>query len=250
MSIDIEFCDKNFKFEMLEGDYVHSVLADNKYYEGQTLKMSSILLNCVSGIILDIGAFVGTHSLYWSMIDNRKVYSFEPNPVAFEYLKKNILLNDIDLVNPINCGMYSTSGTCQIHTPNNKNLAHTIVKEGADLPIKLNTVDEFSSNIDEKISLIKIDVEGLELDVLKGASTTIKTYKPLLLVETNMFDQELSVLQFLIKYDYIPVVAFCNTRTTFFIHKSYENQKILEYFRGEYLINQTFHRLKKIIQHN
>ena len=150
---------------------------------------------------IDIGVFRGVYS-YKMAEHSNKVYGFEANPVMFKYLnknltklKKNIILHNIALSDfegyaklkiPIrkksmvksNFEDYYEGGLATIENDNNLNN-----KMFDTFDVKTLTLDSF--NFDQKISFIKIDVEGHEFSVLKGSEKILKKYKPVLLIEID-----------------------------------------------------------------
>ena len=146
---------------------------------------------------IDVGVYRGVYSYEMSKY-SEKVHSFEPNPIIFKYINKNLkkFIKNIHLYNfalsnqnktmnlkiPIRNSNsnkeifeeYYEMGKATIHNENN-------FENYENFEIQTKKIDEF--NFDNKISLIKIDVEGHELEVIEGAKNTIKKDKPILLVE-------------------------------------------------------------------
>ena len=97
---------KNPRFVIFNQDYVSNDILIDGYYELKELKLlSKWLKNKINfGVALDVGAYIGNHSLFFSKYF-RKVISFEPNPVSFELLNlnikqtKNIKINNYGLSN-------------------------------------------------------------------------------------------------------------------------------------------------------
>lgn len=67
------------------------------------------------------------------------------------------------------------------------------------------------------MDVIKIDVEGMEMDVLQGAVNTLKKHKPLLYIETTTDDKLQLVYSFLKKFNYKSLKQFNATPTTLFV---------------------------------
>ena len=146
---------------------------------------------------IDVGVYRGVYSYEMSLYC-KTVHSFEPNPVIFEDLEKNLpkiikniklynlALSDkndqVDLKIPIrnpefnkkNYEEYYRMGLATIH--NNKTFENF-----KKFKVYTKMLDDF--NFNNHISFIKIDVEGHELEVLKGAKKTIKKFKPNMLIE-------------------------------------------------------------------
>jgi len=157
------------------------------------------ILNNLSKIIkknstvIDIGAQTGNMSVAYSLFAN-KVFSFEPNPATYEVLEKNSKLNTN--IYPFNYAVsdeegpltfhYSDHGFCNggFATRTNAGIGVT----GHKIPIDvwaINLEKFFEENDIEigNISLIKIDAEGHDKDILKTIKNIISTHKPILITE-------------------------------------------------------------------
>jgi FkbM family methyltransferase len=129
------------------------------------------------GIFFDIGSNIGIFSLIGANIVGRKgsVYSFEPTPETYFRLKQNIKLNKAKRIFPFNMALSDKSGLQDFLVSNDGYDAwNSFGKPSAgsvfeNIKVRTITFDEFLSqqNI-EKIDLIKIDVEGWEINVLNG----------------------------------------------------------------------------------
>jgi len=146
---------------------------------------------------IDVGVYRGVYSYEMSKY-SKLVHAFEPNPILFNNIEKdlkkiiknikfyNYALSDEDglmsLKVPIrnknydkeNYEEYFQMGKASVHTKNNFN-------EFESFDIKSKKLDNF--NFANKISFIKIDVEGHETEAIKGSEKTIKNNRPILLVE-------------------------------------------------------------------
>jgi len=134
-------------------------------------------------IVADIGAHVGTFSVPLSRIA-KKVYSFEPMPGTFALLKENIVANKADNIVPINCAVSDKEETLVAKESPNRagTMFFTEGQTGASASAK--TLDKAISKY-EKISLIKIDVEGMEHSVFKGSKRIIHSDRPYIFFEVN-----------------------------------------------------------------
>ena len=157
------------------------------------------ILNNLSKIItpgstvIDIGAQAGNMSVAYSLFAN-KVISFEPNPATFEVLKKNSELNPNII--PFNYAISDEEGPLTFHYSDygfcNGGFATRtqtgIGVTGHNIPIDVWAIN-FEKFIQENnievgnISLIKIDAEGHDKDILKTLVNTISTHKPILITE-------------------------------------------------------------------
>ena len=137
-----------------------------------------------NAIILDIGANMGTHSTYWSIVrDAKKIIAFEPMREAFDKLSKNIELNKLqDIVIPYNIGLGAKSSLGSALYERKSNTMLTTIQEDSTGDLTIEALDNIDLQVD-KIDFIKIDTEGYELEVLKGAIQTLKKYTPTIGVE-------------------------------------------------------------------
>ena len=143
-------------------------------------------------IIFDVGTNFGYLSLVWAktVCENGKVYSFEPHPNLFKSFVKSINSNQlINHIIPENVAVGKNSGTININTVSTTSNINTFTK--INQQVKSSKVDIISldqyveKNEIHKCDLIKIDVDGIELDILNGSKNLIKKFKPIFIVETN-----------------------------------------------------------------
>lgn len=131
--------------------------------------------------ILDIGASIGWYTCKVSKLagDNGKIIAIEPNPRNYEYLKKNIEINNLNNIITINIGVWSYrkkinllcegyGSTLKFHNEI-ENVKRKIIT------INVNTIDNIISELKlNKINLIKMDIEGSEVEALVGAKNSLK----------------------------------------------------------------------------
>ena len=158
---------------------------------------------------LDIGVYRGVYSFQLAKYF-KFVHSFEPNPLLFPYLDKNLkrILNNIQLYN---YALSDSNGDTKLKLPKRsasffKNNIEELYKLGAasihpknkfdnfkEVIVKKKKLDNFK--ISNKIGFIKIDVEGHEIEVINGAKEMITNNKPVLLVEIEERHTKSSVLE-------------------------------------------------------
>lgn len=122
--------------------------------------------------VFDVGANIGTVSLACAKIvgNTGKVKSFEPNSKIFQYLKKNIEINNYSkIIQAHNFGLGSKNKNYKF-TEFSDDTSNTPSDNGKSI-ITIKKLDDF---IKEKINFLKIDVEGFEYEVLKGAKNSLK----------------------------------------------------------------------------
>jgi len=127
--------------------------------------------------VVDGGAFKGETAFWFLSKGAGKVYAFEGDAINFEVLSKNVRLNRVeDKIIPIKALLSDKDGVSMIKMTGSGS-SSTLANGGTE--VESITLDSFvfKNNI-EHIDFIKLDVEGGELDVLKGARETIKKFKP------------------------------------------------------------------------
>jgi FkbM family methyltransferase len=142
-------------------------------------------------VVLDLGSYCG--STVWSFSRavgrNGKVYGFEPDPVNYDVLCKNIKYHKLSNVIAFNKGVWSVSGNLLFQGEGNMGSGISSVQSRAAnlLNVQVISLSDFCSefNID-RIDYIKMDIEGAEVEVLKASGDVLKKYKPRLIIEPHM----------------------------------------------------------------
>lgn len=147
--------------------------------------------------VLDVGANFGYYSLLIASAtrDRATIHSFEPNPASLESLQENIRLNGFQNIHVHNLALSDQSGTLDLLVPTggNEGLGHLRGQETVPpqrpeevIPVQTQTLDEFvKSHGVDRLDFIKMDVEGAEAMVLKGAGDSLRRFRPLMMIEIN-----------------------------------------------------------------
>jgi len=181
-------------------DIIRNEIINNKIFDENILNASKNYIEDNS-IILDAGANYGQMSILLSKLKkNLQVYSFESSQFIFQILKKNIQINEANCI-PINCVLgnednksynikkinldnFNTYGSNKVVIVNDK------IQDKTENVIALK-ID--SLNYNKKISFFKIDVQGFDLEVLKGARKTIAMHKmPIIFEYEKLFEKDLN----------------------------------------------------------
>ena len=195
---------KNSKFclPMKTNDLIQSCIYNSKNYwdAGLLAKVDKILKN--EAVILDIGANIGNHTLYWAKERNaKKIYSFEPYPYSYRILQKNVEINDLEnIVTTCPFGISDKEAKGSVVTFCPTNIGGLKFENDVNGDFDFKPLD--SLNIKEKIDLIKIDVEGAELEVLNGGIETIKRNRPIIIIETFDKKETIEKLLYSIGYEF------------------------------------------------
>jgi FkbM family methyltransferase len=170
--------------------YIGQRIALGKYEKYET----AILLKQlnINSIAVDVGANIGYYTLQMAK-KAKKVYAIEPDKKCFEILKKNVKENNLNNVVLINKAASDkkekkylirdekNQGNSKIKPTSNPSLDKEGNTNNWDL-IMAETLDNILIN-EQYISLIKVDTQGWEPEVIKGAKKTIKRDEPILFLE-------------------------------------------------------------------
>ena len=174
------------------------------YYERTLLEGMCELVTNKNGVILDVGANIGNHTVFFST-QFSKVFSFEPVPSNCWILKANLYLNKIKNVVLLEIGLSDKNLEMAISSNdshNTNNGLKEIDTNSNEEQIKIQVLigDEVIQNLMlvEPIVAIKIDVEGLEPSVISGLKATIQKHKPMIYWEAfdiNSVNQSKIILE-------------------------------------------------------
>jgi FkbM family methyltransferase len=146
-------------------------------------------------IVVDIGAHIGLYTIISSkrVGTNGKVVAIEADPGNFEMLNRNIKLNRLTNVIPLNYAVYSKETKIKLYLPSGESgftKYNTIMPNWAStedkfVEVNANTLDyllQLNQIREEEVNWIKIDVEGAEFEVLKGAQNVLSKSKDIALL--------------------------------------------------------------------
>ena len=174
--------------------------------------LKSLDLENETGWFFDVGANVGLYTWETSYISpNRSILAFEPDPENFALLRMTLSNAGLEKVELCSNALSNCTGKVSFHQDTITSATGSI--SGTDTPwieryldnpskiISVNTTTMDAITIQKNPSLIKIDVEGHELQVLEGATGMFSQIKPLLIMESFPPRQK-KVVEFLLDYGY------------------------------------------------
>ena len=135
--------------------------------------------------VVDAGAHIGTHTVAFAMrvAPEGRIFAFEPQRMPFQMLCANVALNNLPNVMTMNVGLGARHEQRQLPLSMQGDIgAAGIGRRTPGEPVQIIPLDACSF---PKLKLIKIDVEGMEKQVLEGARNTIAMHRPCLFVENN-----------------------------------------------------------------
>jgi FkbM family methyltransferase len=151
-------------------------------------------------VVVDVGAHIGLYTIIASkrVGINGKVVSIEADPGNFEMLNRNIRLNKLSNIIPLNYAAYSKETKIKLYFPSKESrhtIYNTVMSDRAQneekfVEVNANTLDYILQQQkgikQEQVNWIKIDVEGAEFEVLKGAHNILSKNKDIaLLIEVH-----------------------------------------------------------------
>src|SRR5215212_4109197 len=165
-------------------------------------------------IVVDIGAHMGRYTIISSkrVGANGKVVAIEADPSNFEMLNRNIKLNQLTNVIPLNYAAYSKETKIKLYLPEvesgytiyNTIMSNRARTEDKFVEVSANTLDYLLQlNEITDVNWVKIDVEGAEFEVLKGASNVLSKSKDIaLLIEVHGKDTYEPIIESLRSYNF------------------------------------------------
>lgn len=163
------------------------------YYRDQRCELRALMQDLQpTDVAVDVGANKGSY--LWALsraVPQGRVVAFEPQPSLVEYLREAVVANGLKNVCIEPCGVSDRPGRLVLAIPGNKIgspgasfEAHIRSQHGAGtIEVGVITLDEYFANGRQRIGAIKIDVEGHELAVLRGAREIIRRHAPAIVVE-------------------------------------------------------------------
>lgn len=155
---------------------------------------------CELNTAIDIGANFGFYSCALSKIGFNNIFSLEPNPKVFQIMENNFKKNNLNNIIPLPFGIFNESKELPLSYPkiadkkldkkSDKYSSGTLSLKGSGKDVihakfkKLKDVSEFQKM--DACNLIKIDVEGSEVEVLKEIRPILENFKPVIIMELNV----------------------------------------------------------------
>jgi FkbM family methyltransferase len=138
-------------------------------------------------VFVDVGAHIGLYSIYAaSLLRQGKVVAIEPNPKNYKALFKAIQLNRLKNVVALNIAAWSKECRLPLYIKGSSDPHSLVSKSSKYIIVRAMKLDDCINKLGlKKISLIKIDVEGAEVQVIDGLCNTLRAHRPKLVVEVT-----------------------------------------------------------------
>jgi FkbM family methyltransferase len=199
-----------------ERDHVQGLIAKGRsFYEADMLQHAATLLK-PNDLVIDVGAYVGNHTVFFASICDAEVVAFEPNPPSFAILDRNIALNGLqDRVTAYNKGLGRATAKAEVTCPSRTNQGSAELTLSDDGSVDVVALDDIP--LPRAPRIIKIDVEGMEAEVLAGATKLIQDTHPLLYIETQSKAKLAHIFPLLRSWGYSILGQFNPTPTILFV---------------------------------
>lgn len=197
--------DVNFKFI---ASLKTATTAKSKGIENTILNNSINLLDSIKShnndcVVLDVGSNFGYLSLVWanSVCQNGTVHAFESNPEVCDALMKSVVENKLRQNVCVNSdAVGNENGMVKMYFTDTYSNIKNLYDTNKHSLVNMVSLDTYMDSLKlTGCDLIKIDVDGSELDVLEGGIRLLNKFKPIFVVETN---NEIQVVNFFLKNNY------------------------------------------------
>lgn len=173
------------------------VWTDFRHWEYATI-LAFVRLARMSRGFVDVGAYTGAYSLVAAAANpDIEIVAIEPNARIFPLLQGNLRLNGIRCQSRME-GLGARPGSARLVVPDDATTAH-LTGDGAQSagqPVIVETLDQVANSM-ATVDLVKIDVEGSELDVLEGGRETLRSHCPRMIIEALTAERASDLMRFL-----------------------------------------------------
>lgn len=186
---------KHGPFMLFQGDLISSCMYTYGEWSERELRLLIEYLLKPGDNVIEVGSNIGSHSIPIAkrIGPEGKLYCFEPQQIPYQLLNGNLAINNILNTQTFRWVVSDKPGAVRLQDHQSlqeENLGcyfvpNNVVETGGNWTL-INNLDMIIDNIvQKKVSLIKVDVEGMEERVLRGAQQSIQKYKPYIFVENN-----------------------------------------------------------------
>jgi len=177
-------------FCLIEKDLISNFINTHGFWEIHLYELYTHMIN-QTDIVLDAGANIGFNPIQFAKLANEgKVIAFEPQPLIYNVLTVNILYNGAtDVVEQHKLGLSNkvknqkmTLLSKQFFSKDCINYGGRGIADEGEEEVKTTTIDNLNLNT---LDFIKMDIQGSELDAIKGGINTITKNKPIIFLENS-----------------------------------------------------------------
>lgn len=223
--ITLAYGERKFRILSLDQpDHItEEIRRSGRFYEEDTLELLRPLVPAGS-LVIDAGANLGNHTLFFAGVMNARVISVEPQKNLATLIRNSMALNGLEeQVTVYDCALGGAPGEAVLQVRSETNAGMTTTgPAGPDDPaekrVPVRTLDTLVSE-EEDVSLLKIDVEGGEVAVLQGAARLLERARPVLCVECADHQARVALETLLSEAGYLPLGSFGYTPAVVLMHR-------------------------------
>lgn len=172
-----------------ESDYVFRYIESSRdFYEADLLRAWTPLLNQPQ-YVLDVGANLGNHTVYWAKhLQPKRIVAFEPFADNYQLLQRNVRINQLDCVTALEIAVGDREGWAEVAEFHPDNYGGTSFRytEGGESAARVCSLDHMVEQLRlPQVDFVKIDTEGFELPVLRGMRHILEKERPALWIEAG-----------------------------------------------------------------
>lgn len=218
--VDLELFGKEVRLWLPHrNDHIQKIIRETGLFYELELLLHSMVNLSTGDHVVDVGANIGNHSIFWAVLCGCKVLAIEPNPKAHRILSKNIELNGVEhLVTLSRSAAGAATSRATLLEGSEENLGQARVSLSDDGDIDVVNTDQLIQSLGSPVKLIKVDVEGYEHEVLSGAGKTIETDRPSVYCEAATPELRAGLELLMRDKGYIALRRFNFTPTYYFVH--------------------------------
>ena len=217
--LQILFEDRELRFCGWHPTYAHKILRKTGCFAEYDLLADARRFLLPNEVVIDVGAHIGNHTIFFAAVCQSFVLAFEPDAQNYLALQRTVAVNGLqDQVKTYQAAVSSANGFGHMvdgprGTPGTRRLA--VTSDGAVPVIRLDDVMP-----KERVRIMKIDVEGHELQVLLGATQLIERDRPRLYIECLTEGHFSDLAQHLAEFGYRAMACFGGSPTFAFSAKA------------------------------
>lgn len=210
-------------------DYIQKhIFSSSQFYEYDLLKFVAVSFPDID-VFVDVGANIGNHSLFFANVLGSFVIAFEPNIRNAQRLKINILTNNLEdrsiiFNEAVGANVGIAESTISGPSINSGGAGVKILSRTSENSVPIARLDERLVVLEEvknaKKLCLKIDVEGMEYDVLVGAIGFVEHFSPIIICEINSDVNFVKIRRLLEPLGYFIYASFFKTATFVFVPAS------------------------------
>jgi FkbM family methyltransferase len=168
-----------------------TIIASGQYCDDEVKLLSQILKP--NDNVIEVGSNIGSIAIPIGLaISDGVLYAIEPQQYIYNMLCANIAVNNLSNIKPIRYAVGSTSGNVNLPNIDYETVTNfggvEILDTNDGDSVELIRLDDYFKNLTQ-LKLIKIDVEGMEIDVLNGAKELINKHRPFIYCENDRRDK-------------------------------------------------------------